>query len=386
MLQYDQEVGSRYHIYNSLFLNLPFRHISETGTLLPLLQLACERGFENGKDARTILHEFFHDFAPHATRDEHFDMLFNFIQYVERQVALFDSIEDAAFENINNTKGAGTVASLLTRTQLEKKEEELKTRLQEFGVRVVLTAHPTQFYPGHVLGILTDLEKSIRENDLNQINALLKQLGKTGFINKDKPTPYDEAVSLTWFLENVFYQAVPQIIEQLCLGLQIPLSEWNSHKLITIGFWPGGDRDGNPFVNSDITVKVASRLRESILKCYYRDLRLLRRRLTFSGVLTVITDIERKVYAMAFEGAMHYVSADELLKDLYVVRKKIVEDHESLFLDLLENFILKVKTFAFHFATLDIRQDSRKHEQVWKVFLNKLQQQTKSNINKLERC
>lgn len=377
MMHYDQEVGSRYHIYNSLFLNLPFRHISQTGTLLPLLQIACENGFERGDDANTILQNFFRDFTPQASADEHFDMLFNFIQYVERQVALFDSIEDSAFENINNTTGPGTVASLLVRAQIEKKEEELKARLNEFGVRVVLTAHPTQFYPGHVLGILTDLEKSIRENDLNQINALLKQLGKTGFINKDKPTPFDEAVSLTWFLENVFYQAIPQIVEQLCRGLNIPLAQWENNELISIGFWPGGDRDGNPFVNSDITVRVAARLRESILKSYYRDLRVLRRRLTFSGVLPLITQIERNVYHMAFEGGGNYTSVEELLRDLHTVRKKLIDDHESLFLELLENFILKVKTFAFHFATLDIRQDSRKHEQVWKVFLTKLQQQQK---------
>ncbi len=32
--KYDQAVGARYHIYNSLFLNLPFQHILRTGTLL----------------------------------------------------------------------------------------------------------------------------------------------------------------------------------------------------------------------------------------------------------------------------------------------------------------------------------------------------------------
>ena len=43
--------------------------------------------------------------------------------------------------------------------------------------------------------------------------------------------------------------------------------------IINIGFWPGGDRDGNPFVTPEITLKVASRLRETIIKNYYRDLR-----------------------------------------------------------------------------------------------------------------
>ena len=67
--------------------------------------------------------------------------------------------------------------------------------LASFKVRIVLTAHPTQFYPGAVLGIITDLEQAIKANDLATINNLLAQLGKTPFF-KRKPTPYDEAVSL----------------------------------------------------------------------------------------------------------------------------------------------------------------------------------------------
>ena len=75
--------------------------------------------------------------------------------------------------------------------------------MQEFKVRIVLTTHPTQFYPGAVLGIITDLEQAIKANDLATINNLLAQLGKTPFFKKTKPTPYDEAVSLIWYLENV---------------------------------------------------------------------------------------------------------------------------------------------------------------------------------------
>jgi phosphoenolpyruvate carboxylase len=38
--------------------------------------------------------QFFAEMVPQATRVEQFDLLFSFIHYVERQVALFDSIED----------------------------------------------------------------------------------------------------------------------------------------------------------------------------------------------------------------------------------------------------------------------------------------------------
>jgi phosphoenolpyruvate carboxylase len=378
MANYDQSVGSRYHIYNSLFLNLPFRTVARTGTLLPLLQQYCVDGFQKGDSANEILELFFKELVPHANREEQFDLLFNFIQYIERQVALFDSIEDSAFEQINDLNGKGTVPALLLRTKYENKTEELKAKLEEFSLRIVLTAHPTQFYPGHVLGILTDLENSIRQNDLNQINSLLQQLGKTGFINQNKPTPYDEALSLCWYLENVFYHSIPEIISSMAAGLDMRLSEWKNDRLVVIGFWPGGDRDGNPFVTSEITLKVAARLQESILKCYYRDARLLRRRLTFHGVSERITSIEQKIYGLVFRKEKNYNDANELIHELIEVRSRLISDHDGLFLELLDAFILKVRIFGFHFACLDIRQDSRKHDSVWESILKKLHADRKS--------
>ena len=375
---YDQAVGSRFHIYNSLFLNLPFHNILRTGTLLPLLQQQAEAGFEKGASANDIIHDFLKNLIEKLTREEQFHLLFNFIQYVERQVALFDSIEDAAFEQINDLKGKGTVASLIMRAGYENKTEALQSRLDTFGLRVVLTAHPTQFYPGFVLGILSDLEKSIRESDIPQINQLLRQLGKTAFINKIKPTPYDEAVSLSWFLENVFYQAIPQIILSICDRMNISPNEWKNDKLITVGFWPGGDRDGNPFVTSSITGQVSTRLKEALLKCYYRDLRLLRRRLTFQGIDSLVLDIEHKIYEMAYGQKEGYTSPMEILTDLHAVRAKLIKDHDGLFLELLDEFILRVRLFGFHFACLDIRQHSAKHEAVWSVIIQRLHEERKS--------
>jgi phosphoenolpyruvate carboxylase len=176
-------------------------------------------------------------------------------------------------------------------------------------------------------------------------------------------------VSLTWFLENVFYRVIPDIIVKLADGLNIPLNEWKNHELLNIGFWPGGDRDGNPYVTHDITQRVAERLKEILLKCYHKDIRLLRRRLTFRQISDDIVEIERKIYEMAFLGAIHYKKSDELIRELEAVREKLIGLHDGLFLDLLEKFILKVRIFGFHFSTLDIRQDSRKHNSIWEEII-----------------
>ncbi|HEX8040608.1 MAG TPA: phosphoenolpyruvate carboxylase, partial [Chryseosolibacter sp.] len=113
--------------------------------------------------------------------------------------------------------------------------------------------------------------------------------------------------------------------------------------------------------------------------CYYRDVRFLKRRLTFEGVDTIIADVERKVYPIAYGGGEGgYRNAGELLKDLLNARRLIIENHRGLFLDLLDQVIVKVRIFGFYFASMDIRQDSRKHAEAWEAILKQLRTKNKS--------
>ena len=130
-------VGNRYHIYNSLFLKLPFHGISRTGTLLPLLLNHCDEGFANNKSPREILSSFFDEYAASLKPEDRTALLFDIVRFVERQVVLFDSIEDAAFGEVQDVQGAGTVGSLLIRARAEQKEKELIEKLSNFSVRVV---------------------------------------------------------------------------------------------------------------------------------------------------------------------------------------------------------------------------------------------------------
>ncbi len=371
---FQDAVVTKYNIFNSLFLSLPYRGVFQTGSLLPLLTQKCEEGFEEGKSPRQIIEHFFNEYLEEATPKQRMDLLFAFIQYIERQVVLFDSVEDAAFDLTHEMDGKGSVRFLADRLDTENMRKKLLDKLQDFSVRIVLTAHPTQFYPGKVLGIINDLEESIRKNDFASVNQLILQLGKTAFINHAKPTPYDEAVSLCWFLENVFYEAMPAILKKLIDNLEMSAHDWAFLDVFRLGFWPGGDRDGNPFVNADITIKVAEKLRDSLLRGYYRDIRGLKRRLTFKGVEDTIALMERKMNSTIFgpeeEG---YASADELMEELQSARQVLVEKHRGLFVDILDSFILKLKLFGFFFASLDVRQDSRKHTKAWEDILKRLE-------------
>lgn len=362
--RFNQNILSKYQVYNSVFITLPFDAIDNTGVLLPLFAEVCDNGYKNNWTPEQIINFFAEKYLDNSSESDKVDLMFRFIQYIERQIVLFDAIEDAAFDIINNLEGRGSLRDIKEKTEAKNKREELIEFLEEFKVRTVLTAHPTQFYPGSVLGIITDLTLAIRQNDLVQIKQLLAQLGKTPFFKKEKPTPFDEAVSLIWYLENVFYQTVGDMMQYM----QKNLYNGNviENPIISLGFWPGGDRDGNPFVTTEITLKVAERLRTSILKCYYFDIRKLRRKLTFTGVDTIIFELENKLYRSVFysQGEI-FITLSELKCQLSKIKDILINNHQSLYLDFVDALIQKINNFGFHFASLDIRQNSRIHGQVF---------------------
>jgi len=361
--RFNQHILSKYQIYNSIFITLPFDNIRNTGVLLPLFYDVCKKGFETGKTPTEIVDYFFNKYNEHPTSKEKFDLLFNFIQYIERQIVLFDAVEDASFPIIHNMDGKGTLRYTKEEAFSQNKKEALQDYLEDFKVRVVLTAHPTQFYPGSVLGIITDLTTAIVENDLILIKKLLAQLGITPFLKEEKPSPLDEAVNLIWYLENVFYHSASKIYNYI--DSNIYLDKNANNEIVNLGFWPGGDRDGNPFVTTEITLKVAEKLRQAIIRNYYRDVRKLRRKLTFKNVSKLIIDIESKLYQSFVKPEKLFISCEEFLDALVEIKTILIDNYQSLYVTELNDIIHKTKIFGFHFATLDIRQDSRIHHQVF---------------------
>ncbi|MFD2562560.1 phosphoenolpyruvate carboxylase [Aquimarina rubra] len=361
--RFNHNVLTKYQIYNSIFITLPFDEITNTGVLLPLFKEFCEKGYDQKKNPSEIVESFFKLYQDNPSDKEKHDLLFRFIQYIERQVVLFDAIEDAAFPIVNNMDGRGTLRSIKEEAQAKGQLEELKDYLRRFKIRPTLTAHPTQFYPGTVLGIIHDLDTAIRDNDSQRIKRLLAQLGKTAFFKKEKPTPYDEAVSLIWYLENVFYHSVGTIYNYI--QQNIFQGEDLENDLINLGFWPGGDRDGNPFVTTETTLKVAKRLRKTVLINYYRDMRKLKRRITFGNLQDKLGVLEEALYDnFYYAKTAEPLSIEKLMNGLLEVREELISKHQSLFLEELQDLINKVKIFGFHFGTLDIRQDSRVHHSV----------------------
>ena len=356
--EFKNHVALKFQLYNSLFTSLPFHSIEKTGVLLSLFLIHCEEGFSRNESPAEIIIKFLEQNTSYEKEEEWIDLLFRFVQYAERQVVLFDALEDAAFTQVNDVNGPGTLKQLCSQILQMHKENDFVKKLNDFSVRIVLTAHPTQFYTGEVLGIINDLSEALEKDDTELVNIYLQQLGRTPFLKKQKPTPYDEAVSLLWFLENVFYDAAGNIMS--ILKNEFQESNRIKHPLIQMGFWPGADRDGNPFVTTETTLKVAETLRFGILRSYHKNVRWLKRRLTFKGAQELITQLEKRLYDNLYNNTKEHITQEEI-KNILEQIIVILQSNNNLFIEDVYKLLFKSEIFGLYFASLDIRQDSIIH-------------------------
>lgn len=357
--EYERLVEKKFNLYNALFLSLPFQDIEHTGNLLPLFYQTCIDGFAANKNPNEIIDTFFKTHTTAQSEQAQIDFLFRIIQYVERQVVLFDSIEDATFTELNKLSDNYSIRAFLNIFKAEKEQDKVLQKLQDFSVRIVLTAHPTQFYPLDVLNIILKLRSFITNNDIESADLVLQQLALTSLLNAEKPTPLEEAKNIIHYLRYTYYDAIGSFYSTLRKDLS-NTGQLHNPNLIKIGFWPGGDRDGNPFVTHQVTKDVANELRMTLMKCYYKDIKALESHLTFPLVKEDLKQLRDKVYQSMFSSDF-VINHTEILDYLYAIQVKIKANYNKLYLEELNQLIDKVQIFKSHFASIDIRQDHSVH-------------------------
>ncbi|MEC3965977.1 phosphoenolpyruvate carboxylase [Flagellimonas halotolerans] len=366
--EFKKSVTNKFNIYNSLFLSLPYKNVENVGILIPLLLDQCEKGLKAGKEPQEILEVFFSNFVDIQDERERLDFMFRIVQYVERQVVLYDSVEDSAFPKLQEYSSSLTIKDYFELVNRTKNWDKVSKKLSTFSARIVLTAHPTQFYTPAVLDIIAELRSLIDEDRIHDIDVTLQQLGLTSLINAKKPTPLDEAKNIIYILRNTYYDAVGELYQYVKSNIKD--EKFENYNLMKLGFWPGGDRDGNPFVTADITKQVADELRLTLMKCYYNELKDLRKKLTFKGMQGHLNALSGKMYQAMFDPNAP-ISYEGIIEHLGAVREELIEHYHGLYLDELDQFIDKVHIFKTHFATLDIRQDHSKHKLVVETVLKK---------------
>lgn len=363
---FEKNVHNKFNVFNSMFLNLPFPKIAQIGMLIPLLNHEARRGLETGKEPLEILDSFFKAHTEITSEEEKIVFMLRVIQYVERQVVLYDSVEDANFKELLTLGNRMSLKNCIDMADSRNLTPTLLNKISTFSVRIVFTAHPTQFYPRSALDIIARLRTLIRENNLNEIDLSLQQLGLTSLLNTAKPTPFDEAKNIIYFLRSVYYDAIGDLYSQIKRDL--PGNDFNNPDIIQLGFWPGGDRDGNPFVTSRTTGQVADELRMTLMKCYYHEIKSLEQKLTFKGIEDIIANLRTRLYSTLFD-PLQTIHVEDILSPLNQVKKTLRDNYNNLYAEELESFIDKVKIFRTHFATIDIRQNHREHKKSIELIL-----------------
>src|ERR1043165_3528493 len=135
--QFKNYVGIKFQLYNSLFTSLPFHRIEKTGILLSLLLNNCEEGYKKKQSPVQIIEEFFEKHTTYTKEQDKLDLLFRFIQYVERQVVLFDALEDSSFREVNDINGVGSLKYLESEVIQTGFQEKLAQKLKDFSIRLV---------------------------------------------------------------------------------------------------------------------------------------------------------------------------------------------------------------------------------------------------------
>ena len=135
---------------------------------------------------------------------------------------------------------------------------------------------------------------------------------------------------------------------------------FNNTDLVKLGFWPGWDRDGNPFVTAEITSKVADELRMTLMKCYYNDVKQLEKKLSFKKIEFILGNLKDELYQAMFDNQKIFYF-ENILNPLLDIQEILKSDYNNLYSKDLQSLIDKVKILKTHFATLDIRQDHSIH-------------------------
>jgi phosphoenolpyruvate carboxylase len=296
-------------------------------------------------------------------------------------------------------------------------DKQIAKRLNRMRVEPVLTAHPTEAKRATVLEIHREIYKLLvrRENNMwtaaeqrairEEIKVALERLWRTGEFYHQKPDVQSELRNINYFLSKVFPDAVVSMDLRLRQAWEEAgfdpdrVEHPDSLPQVVLGTWVGGDRDGHPLVTAEVTTRALNLFRSTAIAICNERLETLGQRLSLGDHLqeppaVFIRQVEKHAAAHgeAGEAAIkrnvgetwrQYVNLIHLrlpnpvgalghgqhptpegvIADLLFLRETQIEVGAGRIaraeLDPLLRFL---RTFGFHMAVLDIRQNSAFHD------------------------
>src|ERR1700682_683162 len=181
--------------------------------------------------------------------------------------------------------------------------DRLTATLEELEVRPVLTAHPTEAVRRSILDhqdrigeelarLRAPLSSRERDRVRQRIATQVEVLWHTDEVRSVRPRVLDEVGNALFYLERTFFDAIPDVHQQLAEalvrhypGIRVPLDP-----PIRLGSWVGSDQDGNPNANAAMLTETLRLQRRTLLNRYRERVRELARDLSQSTRLTQVSD------------------------------------------------------------------------------------------------
>ena len=289
-------------------------------------------------------------------------------------------------------------------------KKELQVWLDNFSVRPVFTAHPTEAARRSVLSKMTTIAQLLEQPDSptksERLAETIDLLWQTDELRLGRPEPLDEAVNSIYYLDELLQDTVPEVLASFAnevkrLGVELSPNA----KPLSFGTWIGGDRDGNPNITAAVTKSAILLQNSHFTRAINRHLDELRQSLSISTKLAGVTkelekslaeDLEKlpeiearyrrinveepyrlKATAIGHKllltqarhasGLPHFSGRDykntaELLQDFEIMHASLLANNGELIANGLLNRIYRtISAFGLTHATMDIREHSGVH-------------------------
>lgn len=288
--------------------------------------------------------------------------------------------------------------------------EELIGLLPRLHVEPVFTAHPTEAVRRVLLKkereivacLIDDIDRSRtpteRRIDRERIRLALTASWQTAEAPAAKPSVADEFQHVGFYLSEVLYRVVPVFYEVFEDALREHYGEVKVPHVLGFGSWVGGDMDGNPYVGADTIAATLAGQRAMVLDAYRREVDALGETLSQSLTRVAVSDellarIEdyrarmpaaaarlhprhadmpyrqlatlmlERLWATVHDEPEGYADAAEFKADIALIDDSLRAhrgEHAGCF--AVQRLRRRVACFGFHLASLDLRQDSAKHD------------------------
>jgi len=329
--------------------------------------------------------------------------------------------KDIAAEHKSEGSWLGKAIENIAKAQQDGKDfstNDLQNWLDNFSVRPVFTAHPTEAARRSVLSKMTTIAQLLEQPESQIKNERLAEaidlLWQTDELRLGRPDPLDEAVNSIYYLDELLLETVPEVLAEFVneikkLGITLSLTA----RPLRFGTWIGGDRDGNPNITAAVTKSAILLQNAHFTRTLFSHLDELRQALSISTKLAGVSkELEKSVeqdlenlpevearyrrinveepYRLKATAIRHklsltqsrhaaglphfpgrdYKDTADLLKDFEVMRSSLLANNGELIANgLLDRIMRSINAFGLTHATMDIREHSEVHHKLLNLVL-----------------